>query len=196
MWKRIQSQSLFFQVESWYLRHICPLVPIHQLCLQREYWDGAKREEPLWDLKRVLVRGYSRLRGESKKVFSQGAMSIQREESWQILGPLPPVPTTSAALIPASIPKSSPKRVCSGFCGLHRIIFNHEYTSRSGWFLLFDKSVPYCILLPHLRSLSHGHLCGSVLIPWTHSFLARPLARGIWIPWPGIERIPRCSGSM
>lgn len=114
---RIQSQSLFFQVESWSLRHICPLVLIHHLCLQREFWDGTKREEPLWDLKRVLVRECSRLRGESKKVCSQGAMSIQREESWQILGALPPVPTTSAALIPTSIPKSSPKRVCSGFVG-------------------------------------------------------------------------------
>lgn len=161
------------------MRHICPLVLIHHFCLQREFGDGTKREEPLWDLKRVLVRECSRLRGESKKVCSQGAMSIQREESWQILGALPPVPTTSAALIPTSIPKSSPKRVCLGFCGLHRIIFNHEYASRSGYFLLFNKSVPYCILLPHLRALSHGHLCGSVVIPWTHSFLATPLARGI-----------------
>lgn len=122
----------------------------------------------MWDLKRVLVRGCSMLRGESK-ICSQGAMFIQREESWQILGPLLPVPTTSAALIPTSIPKSTPKRVCSDFGGLHRIIVNDEYTSRSGWFL-FKKSVPYCILFPYLRALPHGHLCGSVVIPWTHSF--------------------------
>lgn len=44
----------------------------------------------LWGLKRVLERGHSRLRGESKKVFSQGA--IQREnKSWQSLAHLLPV---------------------------------------------------------------------------------------------------------
>ncbi|CAI9162941.1 unnamed protein product [Rangifer tarandus platyrhynchus] len=116
------------------------------------------------------------LRGESKKVCSQGSMFIQREESWQILGPLPPVPTTSAVLIPTSIPKSTPKRVCSDSCGLHRIIVNDEYTSRSGWFL-FKKSVPYCILFPHLRALSHGHLCGSSSYTLDSFFLFCP---GYW----------------
>ena len=196
VWKRIQSQSLFFQVESWSLRHICPLILIYQLCLWRECWDGAEREEPLWDLKRVLVRGCSMLRGESKKVCSQGSMFIQREESWQILGPLASVPTTSAVLIPTSIPKSTPKRVCSDFCGLHRIIVNDEYTSRSVWFL-FKKSAILYTFSSLKSSISWTSLWFKQLyLGLILSFLPRLLACGIWIPWPGIEPIPRCSGSM